>query len=124
MEKSIVCQFATEEQFQVACFQWWTNSHQFKKYEQTLFHVNNNSHNRIAGNINRNRGVKAGVSDFIFVGLLFVAFIELKLPHGSQHYEQITFQNKVEELGHEYYIVTTMEQFQSLIFTLVKRSYG
>lgn len=108
----------TEEQLQVACFQWFWN--EYPGWRKMLHHNNNNSHNRVAGNINRNRGVVAGVADMELVcygGR--VVFIEFKLQGKTQSADQIDFMNKISERGHVYIIVRTLQEFKTLVCAII-----
>jgi len=64
-------------------------------------------------------GVNRGISDFIFVGLRFVAFIEMKFGKGSQFKEQVEFENMVFNSGHLYFIVKDVQEWKQLILELV-----
>lgn len=103
----------TEEQLQAKCTQWFWN--EFISLRRTLFHVDNNSWNAIIGAKKRALGVCKGPSDLVFVCYDKVIFMECKVGNNKQMPEQIDFQNKVEDLRHEYVIFRTFEEFRSII---------
>lgn len=105
----------TEIQLQAACFQWHWNS--FPLLRGTLFHINQKARNAIEGNQMKAIGVVPGVSDLCNI-LPFgrVRWIEMKTQDGRQSPDQVKFQRLCEELGHEYIICRTFEEFK-LLFT-------
>lgn len=119
-----------EGRLQADCFQWHWNT--YPHLRQTLWHVNNKSRNAIEGNRMRAKGVVKGVSDLMLLcppdepagspnrrGK--TAYIEMKVPGGSQEKEQASFQKQVEEYGcQEYYICWSLAEFQSLVKRLQK----
>lgn len=71
------------------------------------------------GNIKaRMMGIRNGASDSFLIMQNKVVFIEFKTLIGKQRIEQLDFQLSVEKLGHEYYIVRTLEQFKELCTSL------
>lgn len=59
-------------------------------------------------------GLLNGVSDTIAVKEGEVLFIEFKRDGGKQSNEQKLFQQKVEALGHRYYVVYSLDEFKFL----------
>jgi hypothetical protein len=119
-----------EEQFQAACYEWWHNTYARQpQYAKRLFCVDNNVSHRVKGlarvaegNRKQAVGVVAGVSDMIFIGKGFIAFIELKMEKGVLGKEQLEFRLQVLELGHQYYVIRydgTIVDFQILIKNLI-----
>lgn len=70
-----------------------------------------------AARSDRNITVLKGVSDLVVVLPQKVIFVELKTAKGVQSKYQKIFQNRVEKLGHEYYIVRSLEEFKLCIST-------
>lgn len=60
-------------------------------------------------------GMLSGVSDTVVILPNKVLFIEFKALKKYQRPEQKEFQNKCLELGFTYYVVRSLEQFQSVI---------
>lgn len=56
-------------------------------------------------------GMRKGCSDLIIVLKGKVIFVELKTPQNKQSYEQVGFQRSVENLGYEYYVVRSLDEF-------------
>lgn len=103
----------TETQLQSTIFQWhWNN---FPEQRGQLFHVNQKSRNAIEGNHMKAMGVIAGVSDLILIQQGKVLFIELKTEDGTQKPAQKKFQQVVETLGHQYYIIRNLQDFKKLL---------
>jgi hypothetical protein len=99
---------------QAQCFQWhWNN---FPKERQMMFHCNNKAANAIEGNKFKAMGVVKGVSDLIYICKDKVVFIEMKTEKGVQRPDQKTFQDKVQQLGHEYWVIRNLEDFKKLIY--------
>lgn len=59
-------------------------------------------------------GLLNGVSDTIAVKEGEVLFIEFKRDGGKQSSEQVNFQQKVETLGHRYYVINNLDDFKTL----------
>ena len=60
-------------------------------------------------------GLLSGVSDLVIVLPNKVIFVELKNAKGTQKPKQIKFQKNVENLGHEYHLVRSLEEFKSIL---------
>jgi hypothetical protein len=60
-------------------------------------------------------GVLAGVSDLILVLQNRVIFVELKNHKGIQSEKQKAFESKVDNLGHQYIIIRSIDEFKKLI---------
>lgn len=115
MESTVIARSmsAEEEKLQAACYQWFHNT--FPLWRKMLFHVDNNSWNKVIGSRKKALGVNSGVSDFILVTWLEVIFIEMKTPIGEQNDEQIIFEERVKRRGHKYVIIRTLEEFKKFI---------
>ena len=60
-------------------------------------------------------GVVAGVSDLIIIQPNRIIFIELKTEKGVQSNEQKSFEKKVKNLGFEYYLIRSMDEFKKSV---------
>lgn len=60
-------------------------------------------------------GLVAGVSDLIIIQPNRVLFVELKIDKGKQSDNQKEFEQIVTNLGFEYHLVRSLEQFQEII---------
>jgi len=63
-------------------------------------------------------GLLAGASDTIIVIENRVIFCEFKDEKGRQSDKQIDFQQRVESLNHEYWIIRSLEEFKLKLETL------
>lgn len=104
---------ATEQQIQAECVLWFHNTY---PAERGMLHANNNnSVNRIAGNVAKSMGVVAGVSDLELIASGCIIFIEMKTQTGVQSAEQMAFALKVQARGHMYVIIRSVQEFKTLI---------
>lgn len=101
-----------EDILQNKCIMWFDKT--YPDHRQMLFHVDNNSYNAIIGAKKAAMGVRRGVSDLIFI-VDHVFFLEMKTPRGKQEPEQETFMYKVQERGHPYVVIRSLEEFQKFI---------
>lgn len=115
-------EYMTEQQLQASCVQWFHNEPKLIHLRRMLHCNNNNSVNRIAGNVAKAVGVVAGVSDLELILPDMVVFIELKTIAGKQSPEQIDFMNKVVAMHHHYFIIRTLEEFKELVWKLINLS--
>jgi hypothetical protein len=60
-------------------------------------------------------GVLAGVSDLVLILENKVIFVELKTHKGTQSENQKDFESSVLELGHQYIIIRSIDEFKKLI---------
>jgi hypothetical protein len=105
----------SENSIQSECVRWFNNNYCLKNHENRaiIFSVPNESmmsQQRLV-----NSGLLRGVSDTIIVLKGKVLFVEFKTPTGYQNEFQKDFQSRVELLGFKYYVVRSLEQFQSII---------
>ena len=63
----------------------------------------------------KNEGVMAGVSDLILVLNGTVIFLELKAGRNKQQETQKVFEKKVKGLGHQYYVVRSLEDVMGIL---------
>jgi hypothetical protein len=104
----------THDQLQSHCFIWHHNN--YPNERGMLFAVRNNAVNRIKGAQDKAIGVVAGVSDLIYISPSGrVIGIEFKVGADKQSAAQKTFQTGLEARGGAYHIVSTFEDFQTII---------
>lgn len=108
-------QIQSEDQLQAKCFQWFHNT--YPAHRGKLFHVNQKARNAIEGNKFKAMGVVPGVSDFILIRKLEFgpAFIELKFNNGKQSDAQLLFSVAVTNLGYQYFVCRSFEEFKDLM---------
>jgi len=68
----------------------------------------------------KSTGVRNGVSDLIILLTNKVLFIEMKDVNNTQSEQQKDFEKVVLNLGFEYYVVRSLEQFKKLICEKLK----
>ncbi|MCZ4244940.1 hypothetical protein [Pedobacter punctiformis] len=81
-----------------------------------VFAINNNSQNSIKGALNKSMGVLPGVADMAFIRSNgAILWIEWKTQLGSQSKQQKEWEHTITQLGHEYVIVRSEDEFLSVI---------
>ena len=107
----------SEDKIQQEAFIWFVNTYCLKHHEPRLlmFSVPNDSANITEQMRKKATGLIAGVSDTIIVFPNKVIFCEFKTPTGKQSDSQIDFENRVNKLGFEYWIVRDLEEFKKLV---------
>ena len=65
-------------------------------------------------------GMLKGAADLVVVMKGMVIFIELKTRYNKQSPEQIQFQESIENLGYQYYVVRSLDEF----IYVIKHAYG
>jgi hypothetical protein len=102
----------TESQIQQKIIIFERNNYSIKG-ESLLFAIpNGGSRNPIEAKNLKATGVMAGVSDLILIIKDKIYFIELKAQKGIQSESQKIFQSKVENLGFEYLIFYSLQNYQ------------
>lgn len=85
-------------------------------YNLLVFAVpNGGSRNLYEARNLKNEGVMAGVSDLILVLNGVVIFLELKAGRNKQQETQKLFEKKVKGLGHQYYVVRSVEDVMEVL---------
>jgi hypothetical protein len=115
-----------EDLLQAEIVKWYNNNYclKFHNPRALIFSVpNGGNRNNIEAMKFKATGLLAGVSDLIVIlpnGLLL--FIEIKTDTGDQQPNQIEFQNLVTNLGYQYHIIRSLDEFRNLIQTLRETS--
>ncbi|MBC7524810.1 MAG: VRR-NUC domain-containing protein [Flavobacterium sp.] len=85
-------------------------------YKGLIFAVpNGGSRNPIEAKNLKLTGSLAGVSDLIVIQQNRIIFVEVKIEKGIQSDAQIKFQNNVELLGFDYFLVRSLEEFKAIL---------
>lgn len=100
----------SESRIQQECLMWFRNSR--LGTNDLFFSVPNEGRNAIEQSRKIQIGLLAGVSDTIIVLSGRVIFCEFKDAKGKQSPKQIIFQQKVEALGHEYWVIRSLDEFK------------
>lgn len=95
---------------------WFNNNYCLKHHDprEIIFSVPNENQQRLISS-----GVLAGVSDLIFTLRGKIYFCEVKRPGKLQRPKQIDFQERVEALGYEYFLVYSLADFQNITLHLL-----
>lgn len=107
----------TESNIQIGCVRWFR--YQYPNYAKLLVHIPNGRKRNIRDGVKlKMEGVTAGVADLV----LFVPskeyhglMIEIKTPKGRQSDSQKEWQNDVLNVGYQYEIVRSIDEFVELI---------
>lgn len=113
-----------ELRIQQDMWRWYNNKYclSAREYPNMIAHVpNENQQHLIAA------GLLPGFSDLIIchwsnrkqIGIHI--YVEVKTPTGKQSPNQIKFQQRMERLGHEYYLVRYQKDFENLILSIDNR---
>lgn len=107
----------SESAIQQQCYMWFNNTYCLNHHEPRLlmFSVPNEGKNAIEQSRKKQIGMLSGVSDTIIIFENRVVFCEFKDDKGKQSDRQKDFQERVEKLGHEYWIVRSLDEFKQLL---------
>jgi hypothetical protein len=106
-----------EDRLQAKIVTWFNNTYCLKHHNPRylIFSVpNGGNRNKKEAMLFKATGLLSGVSDLIVVMPNKVLFVELKTESGTQSASQIEFQLRVSELGFNYYIVRSLDEFKKL----------
>jgi len=103
----------TELRLQQECFMWFTNK--YPSLRGLFFRIKNEGTNRISGAIGKATGIIPGVADScLLIPNGPACFVEFKIPTGKQSKIQLEWGSKVDESGHLYFIIRTLDSFKKL----------
>lgn len=104
----------TEAKIQSEICCWFNNEYclKFHKPRYCIFSVPNDTQNKEETMRKLATGLKAGVSDLIVLFQNKTVFCEVKTPTGVQSEAQKEFQKQVENLGFEYILVHSLDEFK------------
>jgi len=109
----------TESKLQQDIFNFYQNNYclKFHNPRGLIFSIpNGGTRNKLEAITMKATGLLAGASDLIVIlpnGKLF--FIELKIEKGIQSDKQKEFENRVSDLGFEYKIIRSLDEFKNFI---------
>jgi hypothetical protein len=109
----------TESKLQQDIFNFYQNNYclKFHNPRGLIFSIpNGGTRNKLEAITMKATGLLAGASDLIIIlpnGKLF--FIELKIEKGIQSDKQKEFENRVSDLGFEYKIIRSLDEFKNFI---------
>lgn len=107
----------TEARIQQEIVMWYKNNYCLNHHnpQHIIFSVPNENKSKRETLQKKAIGMMSGVSDLIIIRPKEVLFVEVKTPTGTQSKSQKTFEKIVTALGFNYYLVRSLEEFQSLI---------
>lgn len=116
----------SEDKLQSECYKWANNNFCLKIHNPRcrIFSVPNGGlRNRIEAMKLQATGLTAGVSDLIalFPNGLCV-FFEAKKDNGKQSDKQIDFENSVNELGFNYHVFRSLDEFKEQFNSYIKKA--
>jgi len=96
---------------------WFRNNYCLNNHDpqNIIFSVPNEGSNIVEQIKKKGTGMMAGVSDLIMVIEGRVIFCEIKDDKGRQKPDQIAFEQKVTKLGHQYYLIRSLEEFKEMV---------
>jgi len=107
----------SEDKLQFEIIAWFRNGYclKFHKPRYCIFSVPNDGQNVVEQMRKKSMGLLRGVSDLIVLLEKICLFIEVKTVTGTQSDNQKEFQEQVEELGFDYYLVRSLDEFKTII---------
>ena len=107
----------SEERIQYQIVEYFTNTYclKFHNTRNFIFSVPNDTSDVRELMRKKSTGLKAGVSDLIVLMPNKCMFVEVKTETGNQSDKQKEFQSIVENLGFEYHLVRSLDDFKTII---------
>lgn len=110
----------TESKLQQEIVNFYNNEFclKFHKPRGILFSIpNGGTRNKLEAMTMKATGLLAGASDLIVIlPNSKLLFIEVKIDKGLQSEKQIDFENRVEKLGYDYFIVRSLDEFKNIVY--------
>lgn len=107
-----------EDILQAKIYKWYHNTYctKLNNPKHCIFSVpNGGKRNKIEAVKLKATGLVAGVSDLIVIQPNRILFIELKIATGKQSQKQKDFQEVVQNLGFQYFVVRSLEEFKEVV---------
>jgi hypothetical protein len=98
------------------CVKWFTL--QYPDY--VIHHSSNHKLSKQQGANDKLLGFTAGYPDLTIILNNKVLFIEVKAPKGKESNKQQEIKNKLRNLGHDYFIVRSLDEFMEIVITFVQ----
>lgn len=107
----------SESKIQQECYQWYHNKFCLKNHspKMCIFSVPNEGSNAREQMYKKSLGMRSGVSDMIVLKPNKVLFIEFKDEKGKQSDNQKEFEKTVSDLGFEYHVVRSLDEFKLVV---------
>jgi hypothetical protein len=117
----------SENLLQAEIYKWYHNNYCLKTSENRglIFSIpNGGTRNKLEALTLKSTGLLKGASDMVLIfpnGKLI--FLELKIEKGIQSEEQKEFENRVNKLGFEYYLIRTLDSFKELTLNNLTQTF-
>lgn len=108
------CRQKTEHNIQKSIVRWFK-----REYPEYLIFASCNEACYTRKTYFTEAGMLNGVSDLVVVLPSKVIFVELKTERGIQSKSQKEFEFKIKSIGHEYYLIRSLTEFQKLINSIL-----
>ena len=105
----------TEDQLQQQIIIWFKNEYQMHGKGLIFSVPNGGTRNMLEAKKLKQTGAMAGVSDLIVLLPSKCLFVELKIEKGIQSEVQKVFEERVNNLSFDYFIIRSLEDFKTLI---------
>jgi histidinol-phosphate/aromatic aminotransferase/cobyric acid decarboxylase-like protein len=107
----------TENFIQQSIVMWFNNTFCLKHHNPRLmiFSVPNDSINAIETKRKINTGLLRGASDLIVELPSKTVYVEVKTPKGTQSIDQKEFEARLRDLGREYVLIRSLNEFKDYI---------
>mgnify|MGYP003598007570 CR=1 FL=1 len=104
----------SEDQLQQQIIIWFKNEYQMHGKGLIFSVPNGGTRNMLEAKKLKQTGAMAGVSDLIVLLPSKCFFVELKIEKGIQSEVQKTFEERVNNLSFDYFIIRSLEDFKKL----------
>lgn len=106
-----------ENKIQQDCVIWFNNTYCLKFHDPrfVIMSVPNEGENAYEIKRKVDRGMLKGASDLIVITNKEVIFFEVKTPTGVQSDNQKDFEDRVNKLGHKYFMFRSLKEFQDIV---------
>jgi hypothetical protein len=106
----------SENKIQQECYQWFNNTYCLKNHNPRcyIFSVPNEGKSAQEQMYKKMLGMRSGVSDMIVLKPNKVSFVEFKDHKGRQSDNQKEFEQIVTDLGFEYHLVRSLDDFKNI----------
>jgi hypothetical protein len=107
----------TEAKIQQEIIFWFRNNYCLTHHSprNSIFSIPNESEGKAEMMYKKSIGLLSGASDLIVLMKNRCIFVEVKTEIGKQSDKQKDFEKTVTDLGFEYYLVRSLEQFKEII---------
>lgn len=112
-----------ESRIQQDCIRWFRNNYCLKHHDPQLvmFSVPNEGKDLFEQLKKKATGLMKGVSDTVIIFPGKTVYCEFKDEKGRQRPDQALFQEKIERLGHDYWIIRDEKSFKEVVLNEFKK---